>query len=197
MKRVLNVGGNSKKIPLPPQYKGWSHDLLDIDARNDVDIVCDARNLETLPGSKYDAVYCSHNLEHYHRHDVFKVLAGFRHVLSEDGFAHIRVPDIGALFHTVVRRKLDIEDVLYRSSAGPIKVRDVLYGFEAEIARSGNDFFAHKTGFTRRSLISTLKAAGFRSIHTAVGNLEIRALAFKSRPPAYVTELFKLAPRAA
>ena len=31
MKKVLNVGGNSKAIPLPPQYAGFDHVLLDID----------------------------------------------------------------------------------------------------------------------------------------------------------------------
>jgi hypothetical protein len=29
--RVLNVGGGSKDIPLPPHYGSWRHDLLDID----------------------------------------------------------------------------------------------------------------------------------------------------------------------
>ena len=28
---VLNVGGNSKLIPIPPHFGGWRHDLLDID----------------------------------------------------------------------------------------------------------------------------------------------------------------------
>jgi len=32
-RRVLNVGGNNKSIPLPPQYERWEHVLLDIDPR--------------------------------------------------------------------------------------------------------------------------------------------------------------------
>jgi len=31
MKKVLNVGGGSKNIPIPPLYSGWEHVLLDID----------------------------------------------------------------------------------------------------------------------------------------------------------------------
>ena len=31
MQRVLNVGGNSKAIPLPPQYADFDHWLLYID----------------------------------------------------------------------------------------------------------------------------------------------------------------------
>jgi hypothetical protein len=43
-KRVLNVGGNSRQIPLPPQYAGFEHVLLDIDPTVSPDIPCDARS---------------------------------------------------------------------------------------------------------------------------------------------------------
>jgi len=59
MKKVLNVGGNSKAIPLPPEYAGWDHLLLDIDPKGNPDVVCDARELMTLPAAQFDAVYCS------------------------------------------------------------------------------------------------------------------------------------------
>jgi hypothetical protein len=182
MKRVLNVGGANKTIPLPPVYRGWEHILLDIDPRGGPDIVCDARELTTLPAAQYDAVYCSHNLEHYYRHDVPKVLAGFRHVLKEDGFAEIRVPDLADLMQTVVRRGLDVDDFLYESPAGPITVRDVLYGLGAEIERSGNDFWAHKTGFTKKSLTGMLVRCGFPIVYNGTGNFEVAAFAF-TRPP--------------
>ena len=84
--RVLNVGGGNKKIPIPEHYAGWEHLLLDIDPRGEPDIVCDARELRSLGESRFDAIYCSHNLEHYYRHDVLKVLAGMHHVLRDDGF---------------------------------------------------------------------------------------------------------------
>lgn len=193
MRKVLNVGGNTKAIPLPPQYAGWDHVLLDIDPRAGPDVVCDARELSGLPQSTYDSVYCSHNLEHYYHHDVAKVLAGFLHVLKEDGFAYIRVPDMGEVMRTVARRGLDIDDVLYQSAAGPITVRDVIYGYGVEIERSGNDFFAHKTGFTGKSLMSALKTAGFRSVFTGAGNLEISAIAFPHAPNEEARKLFNLA----
>jgi len=182
MKRVLNVGGGNKSIPLPPAYRGWQHILLDIDPRGEPDLVCDARELTTLPAAQYDALYCSHNLEHYYRHDVPRVLAGFRHVLNEHGFAEIHVPDLADLMQTVVRRGLDIDDFLYQSPAGPITVRDVLYGYGVEIERSGNDFFAHKTGFTQKSLTAMLLRSGFGIVYSGTGNLDIAAFAFKSPP---------------
>jgi len=179
---VLNVGGNSKAIALPPVFAGYEHLLLDIDPKGAPDLLCDARELLTTPAAQYDAVYCSHNLEHYYRHDVKKVLAGFVHVLKPDGFAHIRVPDIIAVMKTVVARNLELDDVLYQSPAGPIQALDVLYGWSVEIERSGVDFFAHKTGFSRLLLTKALTAAGFQTVYATAGNLEISAFAFLSPP---------------
>jgi SAM-dependent methyltransferase len=146
----------------------------------------------TLADSQYDSVYCSHNLEHYYHHEVAKVLAGFIHLLKADGFVHIRVPDIGAVMQAMVAKNLDIDDVLYQSKAGAIMVRDVIYGWGLEIERSQCDFFAHKTGFTEKSLISALNAAGFPHIFTLTGNLEISALAFKNKPSEYAIKLLDL-----
>jgi hypothetical protein len=83
VKRVLNVGGHDKRIPLPPQYAGFEQLLLDIDPAVAPDILCDARELSKLESGQFDAVYCAHNLEHYYRHDVPKVLAGFLHVFKD------------------------------------------------------------------------------------------------------------------
>ncbi len=192
MRRVLNVGGNSKAIALPPQYEGWEHVLLDIDPTGNPDVVCDARELTKLPGAAYDSVYCSHNLEHYYRHDVAKVLKGFAHVLKPDGFAYIRVPDIEEVMRIVVENKLDIDDFLYQSDAGPISILDVVYGYGAQIEKSGVDFFAHKTGFTRKSLMGVLGAGGFPVFFVSSGNLEVQAVAFLNKPSDYARKLFGL-----
>ena len=193
LKKVLNVGGNSKAIPLPPPYAGYEHLLLDIDPTGQPDICCDARKLTTLTAGQFDAIYCSHNLEHYYHHDVANVLAGFRHVLNDNGFAHIRVPDVGAVMKACAERGLDIEDVLYQSSLGPITVMDVLYGYGKQIESSGVEFFAHKTGFTPKSLSKALVAAGFGHIYCTSGNLEVTAWAFKSIPSAEICAAFNLA----
>lgn len=190
--KVLNVGGNSKEIPIPGYYDGWEHLLLDIDPRGNPDIVCDARLLTELPPAQFNAIYCSHNLEHYFRHDVAKVLAGFHHVLSDDGFVDIRVPDMGELIKLVAEREIDIDDFLYNSPAGPIHVIDVIYGLGREIEESGSDFFAHKTGFTEKSLLSRLHKSGFETVFTSASNLEVRAIAFKGEPTDFARELLGL-----
>jgi hypothetical protein len=192
MKKVLNVGGNSKAIALPPQYAGFDHCLLDIDPKGSPDIACDARELKTLEAGSFDAVYCSHNLEHYYRHDVQRVLAGFLHILKDGGFAQIRVPDINEVMRQTIERGLDIDDVLYTSPAGPIMVLDVLYGYSIEIETSGQDFYAHKTGFTEKSLLAALDRAGFSKTYSMAENLEISAIAFKGKPDQAALALFGL-----
>lgn len=179
---VLNVGGASKQIAIPANYSGWSHFLLDIAPGPDVDVVLDARQLTTLDAEQFDAIYCSHNLEHYYCHDGAKVLAGFMHVLKPNGYADIRVPDMTAVLKAMVTRNMDIDDVLYTAPAGPISVHDVIYGWGAEIERSGVDFYAHKRGFTAKSLTAALQAAGFARTAVSETGFEIRALAFKTEP---------------
>ena len=193
MKALLNVGGGNKAIPISPHFSGWRHDLLDIDPRGNPDIVRDARDLLSLPPATYDAIYCSHNLEHYHRHEGAKVVRGFHHLLRPDGFAEVHVPDLAALFQAVVERKLDIDDQLYVSPAGPILVRDVIYGYHVEIERSGQDFFGHKTGFTPKSLVRFMAENGFPTYAVGSRNsLEISGYFFKQAPTPEQVQLLSL-----
>lgn len=182
VKKVLNVGGNSKAIAIPAFFEGWQHDMLDIDPRGNPDVLCDAREMWKLPVRQYDAIYCSHNLEHYYKHDVLKVLKGFRMVLKKDGFALIKVPDLQELMKRVVFGNLDIDDVLYQAPDAPVHVSDVIYGWQQQIVKSGNDYFAHKTGFTKRSLERVLKENGFPFVFSIDENLEVVSFAFMQQP---------------
>src|SRR4051794_6432228 len=98
MKKVLNIGGGDKAVTIPAHFDGWQHDRLDIDPSVKPEIVMDARELLTRPAGEYDAVYCCHNLEHYHRHDAVRVVRGMHHVLKAEGFAEVVLPDIGQVF---------------------------------------------------------------------------------------------------
>lgn len=193
MKRVLNVGGGNKVIPIPEHYEGWDHVLLDIDPSQKPDVVCDARELTKLPAELYDAVYCSHNLEHYWRHDLPRVLTGFHHVLRAHGFVEIVVPDIKAAMEEMVRRGMDLDDVLYESDGGPITVNDVIYGAGFLIAKAGgNDFMAHKNAFSPKTLAAVLGRAGFTHMLAAKASFSIRAYAFKREPTAEQKQLLGL-----
>jgi hypothetical protein len=180
--RVLNVGGGPRTTEMPQHYRGWEQVWLDVDGSLAPDILLDARRLTEIPGGNFDGVYCSHNLEHYYKHDVPKVLAGFQHCLSENGIAEIIVPDIGFVVQYVVEHRLDIEDVLYQSAVGTISVRDVIYGYAPEIEKSGQDFYAHKTGFTPKSLERALRSAGFSEVIVRSGEyFEVHAFASRSK----------------
>ena len=192
-RRVLNVGGGNKAKPIPPHYAGWDHVLLDLDPSGMPDIVCDGRELATLAPRQFDAVLCSHNLEHYHRHEAPRVLAGFIHVLKPDGFAEIRVPDIDRVMKHVVANGLDMEAPLYESGAGPMSAHDVIYGWGREIESSGHDFYAHKTGYTQALLLRTLGNAGFADAFVILANrFEILACAFVAPPSEAQRALLRL-----
>jgi ubiquinone/menaquinone biosynthesis C-methylase UbiE len=181
--RVLNVGGGTKAIAIPVLYNGWEHVLLDISPAGKPDILADARDLWKQPAAQYDALYCSHNLEHFYPHDAFKVLSGFRHVLKPGGFAHIVVPDVGQVMRDFVHGKLEIDAPLYEVKAGPITVHDVLYGYGKAIAQSGQDFYAHKMGFTPSLLSRMLRQVGFQqqTVRADPSNWEIEAFAYPIR----------------
>ena len=192
IKKVLNVGGNSKNISIPPCFNDWQNDLLDIDPTGKPDILCDARELSSLASGQYEAIYCSHNLEHYYYHDVSKVLRGFYSILKHDGFAYIRVPDIIEVMKRVIQENIDLDGDLYMSSLGPIAPLDVLYGYRKQIELSGVDFFAHKMGFSFKVLVKMLVANGFPTIYPVCNNFEITAFAFKNKPTAEIAQLLNL-----
>ena len=183
LRRVLNVGGANKEIPIPSHYHGWDHLLLDIQDGPGVDLVMDSRNLRAAVDTHFDAIYCSHNLEHYFAHDVDLVLDGFLNVLKPDGFAEVAVPDVRAVMNHMVANSMDVDDVLYQCPSGPITVQDVIWGWGRQIESSGVDFYAHKTGFTDSYLHKKLTNAGFQEIWimSAPSAFELRAFAFKTQ----------------
>ena len=193
MKTLLNVGGGNKQIPIPPYFAGWRHDLLDLDPKGKPDIVADARALEQLELPPYDAVYCSHNLEHYHRHEGIKLVRGVWRLLRPEGFFEVRVPDVLAVMRHAVQKNLDMDDVLYQSPRGPIQVRDVLYGYHVEIEQMGNDLYAHKTGFSPASLVRFVMGGGFPLHAVASRKFEILAYFFKQQPGAELLQMLGIA----
>ena len=157
--RVLNVGGGTSTVP--EKYAGWDVTLLDIDPEVAPDLCMDARELGTLPEASYDAVLCSHNLEHFYAHEVPVLLKGFKHVLKPGGFIEVHVPNIQAVAQQLAQSEPD--DVYYTSEIGPITGHDVLYG-HGGIMAAGNLFYAHKCGFSPNSLGKAIFSAGFDKV---------------------------------
>lgn len=191
-KRVLNVGGGSKNIPIPATYSGWDHILLDIDKKPGVDIALDARELVNPPlnsmtvwttgsmlgDAMYDAVYCSHNLEHYEMWDIPKVLAGFYRVLKPGGTVELHTPNFEEVFR-IIDGGAGLDDVAYQAPVGPIRYRDIVFGYEKEIEESGNPYYCHRTAIRPGYLHAVLEAAGFTDVKITVDGLALAATAVK------------------
>lgn len=191
-RRVLNVGGGSQAIPLPDAYATFERVLLDLNPNAGADIVLDVRELTSLEPQQFDAVYCSHNLEHVRKHEVPIVLAGFLHVLKPGGFAHIIVPDLQELMVACVQQGIDLDGLLYESPMGPITPLDVLYGHSGIIEHSGQNYYAHRTGFTSRTLANVVEASGFGPMFCQQGNLELNLITFNGDPDPALAGLFNL-----
>lgn len=180
MKRVLHVGcGASRIAERHPHFQpqDWQEVRLDIDAAAQPDIVADITDMKMVESGSFDAVYSSHNLEHLYPHQVPVALGEFRRVLRPEGYALILLPDLRSVAKRIAEDKL--EDILYQSPAGPVAPLDVLYGFRPSLAR-GQLYMAHKTGFTAKTLASTLARSGFATVlcATVEKRYEVWALGF-------------------
>lgn len=194
--RVLNVGSGGKGSPMPPIYAEWDVVWLDLNPSLQPDLLMDARDLGTLEPEQFDAVFSSHCLEHIYPHDLRDVIHGMWHVLKPDGFADIRVPNVGRLFKLIAENGWDLDSHVYDSPGGPIAVRDVLWGYWPFQAYSHQpELQLHKNGFSRRTLGNLLLGSDFPSVFMVLDDIDLRALAFKAKTEqARLVELGVIAP---
>ncbi|WP_342778714.1 class I SAM-dependent methyltransferase [Phreatobacter stygius] len=153
----------------------WQEVRLDVDPRVAPDIVCSTTDMQrAVQDASFDALWSSHNIEHLYDHEVTLAFAEFRRVLKRSGFALIRCPDLQAIIEAA--RTDGLESVAYVAPAGPVTPLDMLYGFRPSIAR-GNEFMAHKTGFTDLRLGRLLIEAGFAEVRTKRALFDLWAVA--------------------
>ncbi len=169
-KRVLHVGSGpalEAKLHVVFRRPDWHELRLDIDKRMKPDIVASVVDMHgAVPDRHVDAIWCSHNLEHLHAHEVPQALAEFRRVLKPGGFALITCPDIEAVARLILDGPLD--RTAYVAPAGEISPLDMLYGHGRSIA-AGNLYMCHKTAFTDERLAGLLMDAGFPEVRTCPG----------------------------
>jgi SAM-dependent methyltransferase len=180
---VLNAGsGPHARTRLHPVFHDpnvWTEVRLDIDEAVKPDIVASITNLDSVNPGTMDAVWCSHNLEHLHTHEINTALAQFRRVLRSDGFALITLPDLEEIARLVIDGRL--EEIAYQSPAGPITALDMIYGHSASI-EVGRHYMAHHTGFTVETLGRRLADAEFAEVLVTKGTgYDIWALALMPR----------------
>ena len=162
MKTLLNVGCGHSDIS---QIKGfdedsWKEIRLDIDQSVNPDILGSLTDMNKVNSGSIDAIYSAYNLDHIYAHEIPSALKEFKRVLSEDGIAIVRCPDIQTICEVIAQDKL--LEPLYESPIGPIFPIDILFGNRKEIA-GGNEFMAKKVGFTYSVLNQIFGEAGFQA----------------------------------
>ncbi len=178
MRRVLNAGSGppSNRHLHPIFIKGeWDEIRLDIDPQASAHLTGSIVDMSALiVAQSFDAVWCSHSLEHLYAHEVPRALSEFVRILKPHGFALISSPDLETVAALVAGRGLD--HPAYMSPAGPITPLDMLFGHSASIARGLNSM-AHNTGFTCTSLGNALARAGFATVLVKRDQFDLWALA--------------------
>ncbi|MGB0506999.1 MAG: class I SAM-dependent methyltransferase [Pikeienuella sp.] len=161
-KSLLHVGCGSSTINNLPRFfhQGWSETRLDIAPSAKPDIMMSMTDMGSIT-DRFDAIWSSHNIEHLHDAELGGVLTSMRKLLNPGGWVVITCPDIATALQLGFIHGLD--HVWYRSPAGPITIRDVIFGHQRSIV-GGHTFMAHKNGLTLESLCAKLKTAGFPMI---------------------------------
>ena len=160
MKTFLHVGcgPNNKSSCLGFNNEDWKDIRFDIDDNINPDIVGTLIDMKSVETGSFDAVYSSHNIDHIFPHEVPIALREFYRVLKEDGIVVVTCPDLQSVCEAIVQDKL--LEPLYESDIGPISPIDILYGHRGFIAQ-GNEYMAHKGGFTYSVLDRAFYEAGF------------------------------------
>ena len=163
MKNLLHVGCGyrTKKDTLKYYDDEWKETRVDINKNVKPDILGSMKDLSNVQNNYYDSVFSSHSIEHVYAHEVDGVLKEFHRVLNMNGVLVITCPELKSICKLVLEDKL--LDIAYESAAGPISPIDMIWGHRVPI-KKGNEFMAHKCGFTKKTLMAALTSAGFKSV---------------------------------
>lgn len=154
----IGCGGDS----LPDWLGQYQETRFDIDASHNPHIVGDMREVTGI--GAFDAIYCSHALEHLSPHEIVPALKGWFDILNEGGCVIVFVPDLQDVKAN--------DEVLFVAPAGPICGLDLIYGYRKML--KDKPYMAHKTGFTSETLHNAFTEAGFNKV--AVSRLSDYAL---------------------
>jgi SAM-dependent methyltransferase len=179
VKTFVNLGCGSPGSGHPVNlFEGWRELRVDVTADVQPDIQASMTDLSAIASNSIDGVWCSHAIEHLYRHEVAVALAEIYRILSPEGVACIRVPDLQAIASLIAEDRL--LEPIYTAEAGPVCAHDILYGFGPQVAK-GHTNMAHRSGFTPSALVASLRQAAFgQFLVMKLDNLEIVGLAHKT-----------------
>jgi len=140
----LHIGG----VQPHPDWK-----ILDIEARPNVDFVCDASDLSQFPDNSIAKIYASHVLEHFYHtlnDELLNVLKEWRRVLKPGGQLLVSVPDLKTLCWLYLDPNL--------TESNRILIMRIMYGGHS------NQYDVHKVGLDIDSLGAFATKAGFSDL---------------------------------
>lgn len=165
--RILHAGCGGEH--LPPQYSSFDAEeiRLDADPAMEPDIVASIDDLGDI--GPFDAIHCSHCLEHLHWDNAHKALREFHRVLRVGGFLYIQVPNLEGIRPT--------EEVLYEAGTLKITGLDMLFG--CRVLTAGNDFMTHRCGWIPSTLVKAFEGAGFKNVLTGTDKWNLDVVGIK------------------
>jgi len=148
-KIVLNIGSGKSSVKSYTKYfDEWKEIRGDI-AEVNPDVITDIRTLENIEDLSVDAIWASHVIEHCYWHEQPMIFRSILRVLKNDGFAVVKVPDIGSIADKIKNNLLDPVYVL--ENGQHITALDILYGYRPALDPTNinnyNPAMAHKMGF--------------------------------------------------
>ena len=138
---LLHVGGQQRR-------EGWT--IVDIEAREEVDIVAPMWDLSFAANGSVLAIYASHCLEHADHRGVVETLQEWRRVLRAGGALFVGVPDLGAIASLLLP-----SDPPRFSALERWQIQRILFGAQT------SEHDVHRTGFDEATLGQLLADAGF------------------------------------
>ena len=188
MKTFLHVGcGHEDKSQINGfDNDDWKEIRFDINKNVNPDLVGTLTDMSLVKTESVDAVYSSHNIEHIYPHEVPIALKEFYRVLKDDGIVVITCPDLQSVCEAVVKDKL-LEPLYETPGEGhQISPIDILFGWRLPISQ-GNEYMAHKGGFTYSALNSSFFEVGFKARYGGrvqeAGAPNLFLVAFKQKIP--------------
>ena len=143
---LLSVGSGGE--PLPDwEARGYTVVRLDIEPATNPDIVASMTDMG--PIGPFDAVLCSHSLEHLYPHEVPIALSEFHRVLKPGGCVVVLVPDLEGVSAT--------DDLL--PDGNGLSGLHLYYGAAGLLAEF--PYMAHHCGFVADTLGRVMTEVGF------------------------------------
>ena len=137
----LHVGGRERR-------DGWK--ILDVEKRDEVDLVGDIRKLESFADGSCGEIYCSHVLEHLGQREIMDTLNGLYRILAPGGRLYISVPDLDVLVMLFAHSTT--------SKARRFAIMRMMFGEQKD------EFDYHKIGLNLDLMTDYLRDVGFAGI---------------------------------